>query len=228
MDNPHEVMPSVDVSSHSDASRCEKCRAVAKTYQVKFDVTPLDSESLIQIQMRTQGSGSDLLLIDVRTKAERTVSQIPGSISLAESYDRLHAAAISGNRNLTVVTYCTMGYRSGIEAKAIQVRYPEITVFNLDGIVAYAHAIQKSREEGNGNGAIAECSLERLHTFGSQWAIAPSGVETVYFEGLELAGRMLEVKIRSLTRNVQNFLLWTSSRVSCRRRVPLNKQESET
>jgi rhodanese-related sulfurtransferase len=149
--NPHEAMASVEAPSQSDASRYEKCRAVAKSYQAKFDIPPLASETLIQMRRaHYQENSSDLLLIDVRTEPERRVSQIPGSISLAESHDRLQAAAVSGNCNLTVVTYCTMGYRSGIEAKAIQVQYPDIAVFNLDGIVAYAYAVRKAREQGYG------------------------------------------------------------------------------
>lgn len=211
-------MGSVEASSQSDASRYEKCQAVAKSYQAKFDIPPLASETLIQMRtLHDQETSSDLLLIDVRTDPERRVSQIPGSVSLAEGRDRLQAAAVSGYRNLTVVTYCTMGYRSGIEAKAIQVQYPDINVFNLDGIVAYAHAIRKAREEGNGQ--MIEYPLDRLHTFGSQWAIAPSGVATVYFEGSELAGRMVQVKWNSLTRNLQRFRRRTSARLFCTRRA---------
>jgi rhodanese-related sulfurtransferase len=213
-------MASVQAPSPSDASRYEKCRAVAKSYQAKFDIPPLASETLIQMR------SSDLLLIDVRTEPERRVSQIPGSISLAESHDRLQAPAVSGNRNLTVVTYCTMGYRSGIEAKAIQVQYPDIAVFNLDGIVAYAYAVRKAREQGYGQ--MIEYPLDRLHTFGSQWAIAPSGVTTVYFEGWELAGRMVQVKLISLSRNLQKFRLRTSFRLRCRRGDSPNTPKSGT
>ena len=67
-----------------------------------------------------------------------------------------------------IVTYCTIGYRSGLEARRLKTKY-NLNVMNLDGIVSYTHAAalhqesfshlpagaNTSSEEGTGAGPVA-------------------------------------------------------------------------
>jgi rhodanese-related sulfurtransferase len=83
-----------------------------------------------------------VLLIDVRTAAERAVSVIPGSVPLQQVSQRGSAAIVQLLRqDTTVVMYCTIGYRSGMEATRLLHRYPTLEgrIYNLDGIVAYTY-----------------------------------------------------------------------------------------
>jgi rhodanese-related sulfurtransferase len=57
------------------------------------------------------------VLLDVRTKAEFDVSHIPGAQRVDPAAD---ATAISLPRDQPVVTYCSVGYRSGAFAQTLQ------------------------------------------------------------------------------------------------------------
>lgn len=74
----------------------------------------------------------DYELIDVRTEAEHTVSNIGGSnIPLDDLENQLHAINISH----PVVCYCATGRRSIAAAKLIKKHFPEANVYSLkDGI----------------------------------------------------------------------------------------------
>lgn len=78
-----------------------------------------------------------IVVVDVRSPPERSVSAIPTSISLCTFHQEV---APNLPPNADVVTYCTIGLRSGMEARRIQDRYGLTgRVYNLDGIVSYTH-----------------------------------------------------------------------------------------
>jgi rhodanese-related sulfurtransferase len=80
-------------------------------------------------------------LVDVRTKAEQKVSMIPGAITLHEFESQLkqNPNKWQGDGAL-VITYCTIGYRSGLEAQRLREVYNLRNIQHLDGIVPYTHA----------------------------------------------------------------------------------------
>jgi rhodanese-related sulfurtransferase len=110
-------------------------------------MTPHELVALQQQQQheQQQDNASKVLLIDVRTAAERAVSVIPGSVPLQQVSRRGSASAATVQlllrQDTTVVTYCTIGYRSGMEATRLLHRYPTLEgrIYNLDGIVAYTY-----------------------------------------------------------------------------------------
>jgi rhodanese-related sulfurtransferase len=175
-----------------DADRYRKCLELARCNQAKFDVPTLSSQELLQMDP------SSVVVVDVRTRPEQQVSRIPGSVTLKECHKILRGSPAG----VTVVTYCTVGYRSGMEARRMQQLYPSLTVYNLDGIVAYSHALSASKQRDQ---------LGRLHTFGSTWDLAPVGVETTYFRGVQLTGRLMQVGWTSFWRKTQD----TVSRMCC-------------
>ena len=80
------------------------------------------------------------IFVDVRTAAERAVSGIQGAVTLLELETNPRKEGFNAQSPVRIV-YCTIGYRSGMEAQRLQQRYPHWRIYNLDGIVAYSHAL---------------------------------------------------------------------------------------
>ncbi len=57
------------------------------------------------------------LLLDVRTKAEYDISHIPGATRIEPDSD---ASAVKIPHDRPIITYCSVGYRSGAFAKKLQ------------------------------------------------------------------------------------------------------------
>jgi rhodanese-related sulfurtransferase len=159
------------IMSDNDATASESkksdlwtaCLKEAHSYQRRFrSVQSLSSEDFLRKNFssprrRTAGGAPpaapgganedddvvDYVLLDARTAAERKVSIIQGAITVSD-YQRGEKGGGSGSKTTTVVIcYCTIGYRSGLEGTRLQQLYPEATVYNLDGIVAFSHAIHQ-------------------------------------------------------------------------------------
>jgi len=79
---------------------------------------------------------NDLVIVDVRSDAERKVSIIPGAVSAAE-FER----NIGKHVGKSVVCYCTIGYRSAEYAQSMKRRGIQITSFN-GSIIAWCQAGQ--------------------------------------------------------------------------------------
>ena len=161
----HPISPSAIMSLKA---RCEV--EVAK-YLLLFEIPSLSTQEL---QTLTAGT---YLLIDVRTPEEILVSRIPGSITQAEfslfSPDDLN--------DKTLITTCTVGYRSGVQATLLRKQFPSPStkIYNHEGIVPYTHACEKSERmlvKPNGK------PTTTVHTYGSQWAyIDETRFEAVHF-----------------------------------------------
>ena len=109
-------------------------------------------------------SEQQVVLVDVRTDAERAVSVIPGAISEAD-FD----AHRDHFRNLPVIAYCTIGYRSGLFAK--KTAGPK--VYNLiGGVLAWARAGQEFSS--------ADRPTRRVHVYGKEWDLLPDGYTAVW------------------------------------------------
>ncbi len=148
---------------------------VSGGFSAAFKVDEIRAERLLEIQ----GDGAPLLLVDVRTAAEQSVSRLPGAVLAAPDEDlyvraemlqffREHAA----DPRAQVVVYCAGGYRSARSiarespASKVTARTP---VLNLrGGSIAYANA----------GGALVDGlgkPTRRVHGYNSTWAayIAP-------------------------------------------------------
>lgn len=106
------------------------------------------------------------VLVDVRTEAERNVSIIPGAISEAEFERTMHAHA-----GKTVISYCTIGYRSAKYAEEMEQRGFTIASFN-GSIVAWCQAGQKLiTPDGR--------ETNQVHVYGPKWDLIPPDYESV-------------------------------------------------
>jgi rhodanese-related sulfurtransferase len=148
---------------------------VSGGFSALFKVDEIRADDLIA-GLRTQ---APILLVDVRTSAEQSVSRLPGAI-LADPAENIYARAEVRNflashgaaPDARLVVYCAGGYRSG---RSIARDAPETLpssgarVLNLrGGIIAYANA----------GGPLVDVSgraTRRVHGYNSTWAayIAP-------------------------------------------------------
>ena len=104
-----------------------------------------------------------VVLVDVRTDAERNVSMIPGAIPAADFEAR--KAEFEGS---TVVPYCTVGYRSGLYGNKLHEEGWQVA--NLVGsIVAWTHT---GRQLVN-----AEGETRQVHVGGPKWSLAAEDYE---------------------------------------------------
>lgn len=149
-----------------DAPDSEKAAAVAEMYQGYTkdfpDVRALDVEQLDKLQ-----KDANPVLVDVRTPEEQAVSMIPGAVSRQEFEAHPEKYA-----DRPVVTYCTIGYRSGLYAEELTEAGRD--AYNLAGsILAWAHA---QREFVTPDGT----PTRRLHVYGKKWDLAPHDYETIW------------------------------------------------
>ncbi len=102
------------------------------------------------------------LLLDVRSKAEREVSVMPGAIFDTNSIP-------AGSR---VVVYCTVGLRSGIAARKLrQLGYDAVNL--RGGILAWLAA----------GGELVDLQgqpTQAVHVYGRRWDAVPDNVQAVW------------------------------------------------
>lgn len=108
----------------------------------------------------------EVVVVDVRTAAEQAVSMIPGAMT-REAFEA-KGADLAGKR---VVTYCTIGYRSGLYASELRAR--GIDAANLAGsVLAWSHQGLPFTHDG--------ADTKRVHVYGKTWNLAASGYEAVW------------------------------------------------
>ncbi|MBI3838731.1 MAG: rhodanese-like domain-containing protein [Planctomycetia bacterium] len=105
------------------------------------------------------------VIVDVRPEEERGVSMIPDAVS--KDWFEGHRDQY---RDRLVVTYCTIGARSGKYAVTLQ--QEGFDVANLRGsILAWAHAGRPLVDKDG--------PTKRVHVFSADWNLLPAGYEAV-------------------------------------------------
>jgi len=107
-----------------------------------------------------------------------TLDQLEANLN-ANRNDK-HASSSSPSEVHVVVTYCTIGYRSGLEAQRLRDQY-NLNVRNLDGIVSYTHTCtaftasikEKSNIDADGN---ANAKDVRFLKSGTDIQLLPSSI----------------------------------------------------
>lgn len=187
----------------------QRCLSEASKYQRHFpEAPPLSSKDFL-LQCREY----PYVLVDARTLPEQRVSMIRGALNLTEFRHRMEKSSTTLNSETTVIVYCTVGYRSGMEVTRLKQLYPQLNVQSLDGIVAYTHALAKetTREvpvlvDSHGE------PTQRVHTFASSWDMASEHCETQQFRSFALLGRLLQVGVMTAVRSIQSLLAAKASR----------------
>ena len=146
-----------------DDSRRQRIAALYERSKGHFpevdDITP---EELLELA----AAGEAPLIVDCRTPEEQAVSMIEGAIPAAE----LEADPPDPD-STTVVTYCTIGHRSGLYARRLQARGWRVR--NLAGsILSWTHA--------DGPLVDADGPTRRVHVAGPKWSLEASGYDPVW------------------------------------------------
>ena len=217
--------------------RQQKCEKVSAHYQRKFrSVVPLRSSSLEFRHLFTTSSSSPPssspsnqhaapIWVDVRTAAERAVSIIAGAVTLSEweadeAHDSAHQQLLQES---PVIVYCTIGYRSGMEARRLQQRYPHLRIYNLDGIIAYSHVVCAADTNNNDHISSPSPSVPwqlppivhpetgdaatHIHTFGKAWDfVNQRQYSSVHFGTVGTVAHMMRVGQRAMGCHVQTLL----------------------
>lgn len=147
----------------SDEQKLEKIQTLYAKYKRKFpEVESLSPGELQELRQ----SGRELVIVDVREPEEQAVSMIPGAVTVEEFEAR--SEEFHGQ---LVVTYCTVGYRSGLYAQQLDRRGWDVA--NLAGsLLAWTHAGQQLVD--------ARGSTRRVHVYGEDWNLAAEGYEPVW------------------------------------------------
>ena len=124
------------------------------------DISPQQAMELL--------SRDKVVFVDTRTPAEMAVSMLPGAVS--KQYFLNHTNQF---KDKTIVTYCTISYRSGVFARDLAKE--GVTVLNLQaGILAWLLDGGKVYDQSHNE-------IKRVHVYGDKWDFAPAGYETVRF-----------------------------------------------
>uniref|UniRef100_A0A7S2E7D6 Rhodanese domain-containing protein n=1 Tax=Ditylum brightwellii TaxID=49249 RepID=A0A7S2E7D6_9STRA len=189
------------------------------------DIPPMSSSELLKLQQNQTSNSNNsrkLIVIDVRSEAERAISMIPGSIPLSAFHNDT-SKILQLAPDASVVLYCSAGYRSGLECQRLHQLYPHLKgrVYNLDGIVCYTHASILSQQETNTEAAPklinpnTNKATNVVHTFGPSWSNVNEHFEAVYFHPLVLLCRIIQVGFMVFVRSVQRFVYTGTRLVMC-------------
>jgi rhodanese-related sulfurtransferase len=209
---PASHIPS-DAEYASKASNRDKAMGMAHTYVGMWGFPILLSSELLELLPRTisrpldpceqsesiagaglkKGCCTRVVLIDVRSEAERQVSVIAGSISRGE-FERMDWSESVNKSEILAVPYCTMGYRSGQYClKLKDMGFSNIK--NSEGIVLFSYAIASASAvdagavEGGSSVSTFLVDTEGkptkvIHTYGSKWDLAHPTFSSVIFTDL--------------------------------------------
>ncbi len=148
-------------SAQSDRQRKIE-RGVAKTHRCFPEVPGITAQELIAILAE-----KEIVLVDVRTPEEQLISGLPGAIDVDEFESR--ADELAGS---SVVTYCTIGYRSSRYAE--ELLHQGWDVKNLTGsILSWTHV----------RGPLVDPAgqpTRRVHVFSDKWNLVADGYEPIW------------------------------------------------
>jgi len=184
----------------------ESCLKEAHSNQRKFPMIPtIASQDIVSSQ-------DDCLFVDVRTPKERAISIIQGAKTLEDFEKELIDDSSGLPDNKKIVFYCTIGFRSGMQARHMLRRYTdqlEGKVYNLDGIVAYSLALAKNGETRSPSCCLVDPETQQpvhqVHTFGAMWNFAVPPFEAVHFGMLSLLAHLGSVVALTAKRNGQEL-----------------------
>ena len=146
----------------TDADKLKKIMSAFESTMRNFPGVPTMSVEDAQVLQRE----GNAVFVDVRSPEEQAVSMIDGALTAEDFTERMDE--FQGKK---VVTYCTVGYRSGMLAQRL--RRKGVDAYNLDGaIIGWVH----------GNGALVNGNgpTKQVHVFGRKFDLLPEGYEAVW------------------------------------------------
>lgn len=152
-----------------DEKLAQKIRVAYLKATSGMQVASIEAESLLTA--KRDGRDTGFILIDVREDAEIAVSRIDGALSPTEFSVRYRVGGPPKSK--TLVTYCTIGYRSGKFAE--QLATHGLTVRNLEGgILGWV------QNGGQVVRRMPDGSLQpvtEVHVYDKEWNLLPPGYQ---------------------------------------------------
>jgi len=144
------------VPAHAtDAQKRQAIERMFAGYKKQFPNVP---ELTVNQLVQKQKNDKNLVLVDVRTAKEQAVSMIPGAIT-QDAFEK-HKDQYKDKH---IVTYCTIGYRSGLYAKKL--RGQGFDAANLKGsILSWTQAGQPLVNKDG--------KTKRVDVYGPKWNLA--------------------------------------------------------
>jgi rhodanese-related sulfurtransferase len=143
----------------------ERLRRIERYYGLCAKLLPKVPE-ISAAELAERRKRQRLAIVDVREPHEQAVSMIPGAMSRTE-----FEARKDDFRDVPIVAYCTLGFRSGKYAATLH--NEGFNAYNLHGaILAWTHAGQPLVD--------AEGETRRVHVYGRKWNLVASGYEGVW------------------------------------------------
>jgi rhodanese-related sulfurtransferase len=137
-------------------------QVMADQIAVKFKTAP---QVTIEDYLKWQAASEKVILVDVRSLKERSVSTLPGAISKEEFKSKKEIY-----KDHKVVAYCTIGYRSSEYVQKLVSK--NIEAYNLkESLLGWAHRGLKF--EINGQETL------KAHIYEDAWNFLPVGYEGV-------------------------------------------------
>ncbi|MDX1644392.1 MAG: rhodanese-like domain-containing protein [Thermoanaerobaculia bacterium] len=152
----------------TEAEKRQRIEAMYAEYRDEFPRVEAIGPAELAAELAAETGGDEgLVVVDARSDEERAVSTIPGAIPRQEFERR--SDDLAGH---DVVTYCTIGYRSGLYAQELVER--GFRARNLAGsILAWTHeGLPLVTPEGE--------PTRRVHVYGERWNLAAEGYEAVW------------------------------------------------
>ncbi|KAL0021792.1 hypothetical protein WJX77_001123 [Trebouxia sp. C0004] len=140
-----------------------------KAFPAVQDITCNQLQDLLQ-------ASDPVVLVDVRSPDEQQVSVLPGNVVRKEDFDS-HQQEYANHK---IVTYCTIGARSGKYAQQL-VDQGVPQVYNLRGsIIAWT-------QEGYPlvKGDKSQTPTTQVHTFGKQWDLVGDGYQSIQYGAIQ-------------------------------------------
>lgn len=142
-----------------------KQQMIARGYSRSKQLFP-EVQDISANELKRRSGRDELVVLDVRSPAERAVSMIKGAISSTE-FEQNRARY----EKVTVVTYCTMGHRSGLYAKKLHEE--GFKVLNLVGsVLSWTHVA--------GDFVDAHGPTKRVHVGGPNSNFVASGYDPTW------------------------------------------------
>ena len=157
------LTPGCATQPTDDDARRQRIDELYAGYRSSFPDVPEVTASELAVLLEDD----EVVLVDVREANERAVSTIPGALTREQFKAR--GETLRGRR---VVTYCTIGYRSGLFAEELRGR--GFDAWNLAGsILSWTHAGRPLVDDQGG-------LTHRVHVYGRKWDLAAEGYEAVW------------------------------------------------
>lgn len=149
----------------SSRTEAEKAEVLEEMIQDTREELPGVPEVSVDDLRRRLTAGEEIVLVDVRKPEEIAVSTLPSAITKEEFEGRREEL-----KDRTIVTFCTVGYRSAYAAKELSEEGFE--VLNLSGsLLSWTH-IGGELVDPDGK------PTRRLHVYGRRWDLAADGYLT--------------------------------------------------